>query len=93
MSLTVPELERASAEEVVAYAVERFHPRLTMACKVCSEMAFQFPQTRNLIAQTRACGAGVRIEGARDFETLIVIVRRSRERFKRTLLKRWVAAD
>src|SRR5947209_19787086 len=31
MSLTAPDLESRSAEEVLAYAVERFHPRLTMA--------------------------------------------------------------
>ena len=30
-------LEEASAEEVLAYAVERFHPRLTMACSFQKE--------------------------------------------------------
>jgi len=30
-------LEQASAEEVIAYAVERFHPRLTMACSFQKE--------------------------------------------------------
>jgi phosphoadenosine phosphosulfate reductase len=38
MSLTVaPDLERASAQEVIAYAVEQFHPRLTMACSFQKE--------------------------------------------------------
>jgi phosphoadenosine phosphosulfate reductase len=32
-----PELEQASAEEVLGYAVERFHPRLTMACSFQKE--------------------------------------------------------
>jgi phosphoadenosine phosphosulfate reductase len=32
-----PDLEQASAEEVLAYAVERFHPRLTMACSFQKE--------------------------------------------------------
>jgi phosphoadenosine phosphosulfate reductase len=32
-----PELESASAEEVIAYAVERFHPRLTTACSFQKE--------------------------------------------------------
>jgi phosphoadenosine phosphosulfate reductase len=36
-TLTTPELERASAQEVVAYGVERFHPRLTMACSFQKE--------------------------------------------------------
>ena len=31
------DLETASAEEVLAYAVERFHPRLTMACSFQKE--------------------------------------------------------
>src|SRR5581483_7911060 len=37
MSATVPDLEQASAQEVIAYAVERFHPRLTMACSFQKE--------------------------------------------------------
>jgi phosphoadenosine phosphosulfate reductase len=37
MSATLPELERASAEEVIAYTVERFHPRLTTACSFQKE--------------------------------------------------------
>ena len=32
-----PDLEQASAEEVLAYAVEHFHPRLTMACSFQKE--------------------------------------------------------
>ncbi len=38
MALADPQtLERASAEEVLGYAVERFHPRLTMACSFQKE--------------------------------------------------------
>ncbi len=37
MSLTTPHLEQASAQEVIAYAVEQFHPRLTMACSFQKE--------------------------------------------------------
>ena len=32
-----PDLERRTAEEVLAYAVERFHPRLVMACSFQKE--------------------------------------------------------
>jgi len=32
-----PDLEHASAEEVLAYAVERFHPRLSVACSFQKE--------------------------------------------------------
>lgn len=37
MSLAAPELENASAQELIAYAVERFAPRLTMACSFQKE--------------------------------------------------------
>ena len=38
MAVTSPNvLESASAEQVIAYAVERFHPRLTMACSFQKE--------------------------------------------------------
>jgi phosphoadenosine phosphosulfate reductase len=38
MAVTSPDvLEAASAQEVIAYAVERFHPRLTMACSFQKE--------------------------------------------------------
>jgi phosphoadenosine phosphosulfate reductase len=37
MSVMTPDLEAASAEEVLAYAVQRFHPRLTMACSFQKE--------------------------------------------------------
>ncbi len=37
MSTTTPELESATAQEVLAYAVERFHPRLKTACSFQKE--------------------------------------------------------
>ena len=37
MSFVIPDLEASSAAAVVAYAVERFHPRLTMACSFQKE--------------------------------------------------------
>jgi phosphoadenosine phosphosulfate reductase len=37
MNHTIPDLEKASAEAVLEYAVERFHPRLTMACSFQKE--------------------------------------------------------
>jgi phosphoadenosine phosphosulfate reductase len=38
MAITAPELiETASAQDVIAYAVERFHPRLTLACSFQKE--------------------------------------------------------
>ena len=37
VSVLAPDLETASAQEVLAYAVEHFHPRLTMACSFQKE--------------------------------------------------------
>jgi phosphoadenosine phosphosulfate reductase len=37
MSATLPDLESTTAEEIVAYGVERFHPRLTTACSFQKE--------------------------------------------------------
>ena len=38
MAIAIPQIsENASAEEVIAYAVDRFHPRLTMACSFQKE--------------------------------------------------------
>ncbi len=37
MSTTAPDLERATAQEVLAYAVEHHHPSLTMACSFQKE--------------------------------------------------------
>ena len=37
MTTAIADLETASAQEVLAYAVERFHPRLTMACSFQKE--------------------------------------------------------
>jgi phosphoadenosine phosphosulfate reductase len=37
VSATIPDLEPASAPEVLAYAVERFHPRLKAACSFQKE--------------------------------------------------------
>jgi phosphoadenosine phosphosulfate reductase len=37
MTAVAPELETASAHDVIAYGVERFHPRLTMACSFQKE--------------------------------------------------------
>jgi phosphoadenosine phosphosulfate reductase len=42
MSATVPELESATAQEVLAYGVEHFHPRLTLACSFQKEESVLF---------------------------------------------------
>ncbi|MGA2010917.1 MAG: phosphoadenylyl-sulfate reductase [Solirubrobacteraceae bacterium] len=42
MTLTVPDLDQASAQEVLAYGVEHFHPRLKLACSYQKEESVLF---------------------------------------------------
>jgi phosphoadenosine phosphosulfate reductase len=42
LSATIPDLESATAQEVLAYGVERFHPRLTLACSFQKEESVLF---------------------------------------------------
>jgi phosphoadenosine phosphosulfate reductase len=54
MSATVPDLERASAQDVLAYGVERFHPRLTMACSFQKEESVLFHLLSQITPDFRA---------------------------------------
>jgi phosphoadenosine phosphosulfate reductase len=42
MSLTLPDLESATAQEVLAYGIETLHPRLTLACSFQKEESVLF---------------------------------------------------
>ncbi|HEY1711777.1 MAG TPA: phosphoadenylyl-sulfate reductase [Solirubrobacteraceae bacterium] len=42
MTVTVPDLDDAPAQEVLAYGVEHFHPRLTLACSFQKEESVLF---------------------------------------------------
>jgi phosphoadenosine phosphosulfate reductase len=54
MSATVPDLDRASAQDVLAYGVERFHPRLTMACSFQKEESVLFHMLSQITPDFRA---------------------------------------
>ena len=41
-AVTVPDLDGATAQEVLAYGVEQFHPRLTLACSFQKEESVLF---------------------------------------------------
>jgi len=53
MSVLAPELETASAQDVLAYAVEHFHPRLTMACSFQKEESVLVHMLRALTPEAR----------------------------------------
>src|ERR1700685_555951 len=48
------QLETATAEEVLAYAVERFHPRLTLACSFQKEESVLFHMLSEIEPTARA---------------------------------------
>jgi phosphoadenosine phosphosulfate reductase len=54
MSATVPELEQASAQEVIAYAVRHFHPRLKTACSFQKEESVLFHMLSEAVPDARA---------------------------------------
>jgi phosphoadenosine phosphosulfate reductase len=54
MSATVPDLEAASARDVLTYGVERFHPRLTMACSFQKEESVLFHMLSQITPDFRA---------------------------------------
>jgi phosphoadenosine phosphosulfate reductase len=54
MSATVPDLDSADAQEVVAYAVEHYAPRLTVACSFQKEESVLFHMLKNVTPDFRA---------------------------------------
>jgi phosphoadenosine phosphosulfate reductase len=54
MSTTVDDLEQASAEDVLAYGVQRFAPRLTMACSFQKEESVLFHMLTAITPDVRA---------------------------------------
>jgi phosphoadenosine phosphosulfate reductase len=56
LSATVPDLETATAQEVLAYGVEHFYPRLTIACSFQKEESVLF----HMLSEIEADGGGGR---------------------------------
>ena len=53
VTITMPDLESAPAEEVLAYAVERFHPRLKTACSFQKEESVLAHMLREITPDAR----------------------------------------
>jgi phosphoadenosine phosphosulfate reductase len=51
--ITIPDLEAASAQDVLGYAVRRFHPRLTMACSFQKEESVLVHMLTAIVADPR----------------------------------------
>jgi phosphoadenosine phosphosulfate reductase len=81
MSATVPDLEQSSAQEVIAYAVERFAPRLTMACSFQKEESVLFHMLSEAYPQARA----FTIDTGVPFPETLATWKRFEERFPVTI--------
>ncbi len=78
MSLTAPDLERASAQEVLAYGVRRFGPRLTMACSFQKEESVLLHMLGAITSDARA----FTIDTGVLFEETLETQKRFEERFQ-----------
>ncbi|MFZ0043012.1 MAG: phosphoadenylyl-sulfate reductase [Solirubrobacteraceae bacterium] len=54
MATLAPDLENATAQEVLAYGVENFHPRLTLACSFQKEESVLFHMLSQIEPRARA---------------------------------------
>ena len=76
-----PDLESATAEEVLAYAMERFHPRLTMACSFQKEESVLLHMLTAIEPRARTCSRSTPASCSRrrcDVEALRGPLRRRR---------------
>lgn len=76
-AIATRELEDAAAEEVLAYAVERFHPRLTMACSFQKEESVLLHMLSAVCAEPRV----FTIDTGVLFEETLQTWKRFEERF------------
>ena len=74
---TQTRLQSATAEEVLAYAVERFHPRLTLACSFQKEESVLFHMLSQLEPSARAFTIAMGVL----FEETLATAKRFEERF------------
>jgi phosphoadenosine phosphosulfate reductase len=77
MSATVPDLEQATAQEVIAYAVENFHPRLKLACSFQKEESVLF----HLLSEVTDDGRAFTIDTGVLFPETLQTWKRFEDRF------------
>jgi phosphoadenosine phosphosulfate reductase len=81
LSATVPELERATAQQVLAYGVENFHPRLTLACSFQKEESVLFHMLSEIEWGGRAPVHAFTIDTGVLFPETLATWKRFEERF------------
>jgi phosphoadenosine phosphosulfate reductase len=80
LSATLPELEGATAQEVLAYGVEQFHPRLTLACSFQKEESVLFHMLSE-VAGTRGSLRAFTIDTGVLFPETLATRKRFEERY------------
>ena len=83
MSATTPDLETASAQEVLAYGVERFHPRLTLACSFQKEESVLF----HMLSEIRPDAQAFTIDTGVLFPETLQTWKRFEERFPQVTIR------
>ena len=77
LSATVPDLEGATAQEVLAYGVQRFQPRLTVACSFQKEESVLF----HMLSEIDPATAAFTIDTGVLFPETLATWKRFEERF------------
>ena len=83
LSATTPDLETASAQEVLAYGVERFHPRLTLACSFQKEESVLF----HMLSEIRPDAQAFTIDTGVLFPETLQTWKRFEERFPQVTIR------
>jgi phosphoadenosine phosphosulfate reductase len=81
LSATVPDLETATAQEVLAYGVQHFHPRLTVACSFQKEESVLF----HMISELETGVQAFMIDTGVLFPETLATWKRFEERFPLTI--------
>ena len=83
LSTTTPDLETASAQEVLAYGVEHFHPRLTLACSFQKEESVLF----HMLSEIRPDAQAFTIDTGVLFPETLQTWKRFEERFPQVTIR------
>ena len=81
LSATVPDLESATAQEVLAYGVEQFQPRLTVACSFQKEESVLFHMLSQIASDGQEPVRAFTIDTGVLFPETLATWKRFEERF------------
>ena len=83
LSATIPDLDGATAQEVLAYGVEHYHPRLTLACSFQKEESVLF----HMLSEIRPDAQAFTIDTGVLFPETLQTWKRFEERFPQVTIR------